>query len=142
MSLTTRDPALLWPLLILVGAALGWLATRAARWWGGQYELAWKPLRITRRWYGPRARVRLRAEPDLFCVLAWDNQNFPVPWLKVGPVADEDTQLFWAPVTDFTPDRVRRLRPSLLRRCRFLPFPLVWEYQPLPAPAGGLRSDA
>jgi hypothetical protein len=142
MSIVTGHPALLWPLLILAGAGLGWLATRAAGWWSGQYELTWEPLRITRRWYGPRAHVRLRAELGLFCVLMWDDHNFPVPWLKVCPVADENTQPFWAPVTSFTPYRVRRLRPSMFRRWRRQPFPLVWEHQPLPAPAGGLRSDA
>ncbi len=144
MTIITRHPALLCPLLILAGAGLAWLAAWAVGWWSGQYELTWKPPRITRRWYGPRARVRLRHEPGLFCVLAWDNDNLPVPWLKVCPAVEDedDAGLFWAPVTDFLPDRVRRLRPSMLRRWRCVPLPLVWQYLPLPAPAVPLRSDA
>jgi hypothetical protein len=138
MSVIMRDPALLWPLLILSGAGLGRLVASAVAWWSGQYELTWKPPRITRRWYGPRARVRLRGGHGLFRVLAWDHRNHPVPWLKVRPaVEDEDAGLFWAPVTDFMPDRVRRLRLSMFRRWRCFPVPIVWEYLPLPAPAGG-----
>ncbi len=132
-SITAGD--LGWILLAwLLGASLlcavwNWLVNR--------YEIAGE--RLARRWYGRGAYVRLRSGgagegPALYRVLAWDDEE-PVPWLKVTDDEDEDTDAFWASVTDFAPGMLRHLRPHLARhftvRGRAVLLPSLFVYLPL-----------
>ena len=140
---------------VLVILAAGLALACVQSWLSGQYELArhgWLPA-VSRRWYCPRAHVCLRAEADgqdpaRYAVLAFCAEHTPVPWLlvhKLNPEYltywDEDSGAFWAPVTDFAPYAVRRLRPHVER---FGPAPVPWLtlYLPLRQPAGYLEEAA
>lgn len=113
----------------------GFVAGRIWSWFGDRYEITWHgpfPARVTRRWYGAGAHVVLRTavdddQPDRFAVLDWWADGPAVPWLwviKLDPEYltywDEDAKPFWAPVTDFAPYTVRRIRPYFYR------FGKVW----------------
>jgi len=148
-------------------AGLGWIIaawlvaglTLAAvlSWFSGQYEVTRTGLfrfRADRRWYGTRAWVILHSEadedePERFRVLQVDTEDSETPWLKVGSIdfdedhLDEDVlaEPFWAPVTDFAPEAVRRLRPRIFRH-RWLRLPALFAYETLPHPAGYVEADA
>ena len=107
------------------GTVVGWIQD----WITNRYEIGAREGRgrITRRWYGPAAHVILRAaagddDPDRFAVLDWWDDNTAIPWLWVHKLDPEymtywaeDAEPFWAPVTDFAPYAVRRIRPYLYR---------------------------
>jgi hypothetical protein len=126
------------------------LLTRRAR---GEWALGLRPLRgipfriaITRRWYGTRAWVILRGhedddEPERYQVLGWDQEDTRVPWVRVMSIDNEDAESFWAPVTDFAPEAVRKLRPWIFRY-RSLPVPVLFAYETLPRPAANVEVDA
>jgi hypothetical protein len=139
----------IWQILAAIAAVA--ILTSAWGWFSDQYEVAGGRrigFRLHRRWYGTRARVILRAdagegEPERFKVLAVDAEDSGIPWLKVGSVdfdedhLDEDdlAEPFWAPVTDFAPEAVRRLHPWIFRY-RWLRLPALFAYVPLARPAG------
>lgn len=146
----TATSELGWAVLAIAGIAL--LTASAVGWFDGQYEVARRGrawFRVTRRWYGLRAHVCFRdGEEDddvaRFVVLAWDDDHTPVPWLQVRKLNpefctywDEDSEAFWAPVTDFAPYTVRRFHPRVLR---YGWVPVVWLtwYAPLRQPSGYL----
>jgi len=114
-------------------------------WFTGQYEITRHGFRLTisRRWYGKRAWVILRArkdddEPERLRVLQMDTEDSEIPWLKVGSVDfadDEAAEPFWAPVTDFYPEAVRKLRPWIFRY-RWLRLPVLFAYMPVSRPDG------
>jgi hypothetical protein len=132
---------------IIISLAIAWIFASVSEWFTGQYEVTRKGFRVhvTRRWYGTRAWVILRSrkdddEPERFRVLEVDAEDSDTPWLKVGSVDfadDEDAEPFWAPVTDFYPEAVRRLRPWIFRYRR-LRLPVLFAYKTLPHPAGYL----
>jgi len=105
--------------------------------------------RAARRWYGTAAHICLRADaedddPDRFAVLARWDEDTAVPWLLVHRLDrehitgwDEDAEAFWAPVTDFAPYTVRRIRPHVIRFGR-LRIPWLTKWLPLRHPAGFL----
>lgn len=137
---------------IILGFLLaGFILAEIQCWFDGQYDVTRKGFRVhvTRRWYGTRAWVILRArkdddEPERFRVLQVDTEDSEIPWLKVGSVDfadDEDAEPFWAPVTDFYPEAVRRLHPWLFRYRRML-IPSLFAYKTLPRPAGYLQDGA
>lgn len=129
--------------------ALFTVANGLINWIDDRWEITpcapWR-YRVTRRWYGTRSQVRLRAEAGdedapRYVVLAWDDDDAEVPWLKVHRLNpefitywDEDAEPFWGPVTVFAPYAVRRLRPSVTLIGR-IPVPSLWEYPLLPCPA-------
>jgi hypothetical protein len=127
---------------------LGWLLagiilSSVQAWFTGQYEVTRRGFRprVTRRWYGVRAHVCLRADEDdddaeRYFVVKWDDEGTSVPWLLVEGM-DDDWTARWAPVTDFAPYTVRRLHPHLLRFGRFR-IPQLFGYRPLRQPAGYL----
>lgn len=152
----------LWQILAAIGAFL--VIDWASSWFADQYEVTWARMvpRVTRRWYGMRARVFLRDDArrweqrnqgryvddedfPVFAVLEWLNESTPVPWLLVQraddggekELSDEDLEPFWAPVTDFAPCTVRRLRPWIVRY-RWLRIPVLFSYLPLRQPVGYL----
>jgi len=140
----------LWTVLAILGALI--VLNCIWDWFCSQYEVTRAGLlpRFARRWYGPRAHVTFRQEFDehRYVVLAVDDENSAVPWLKVheldpGSVTywAEDAEPFWAPVTSFAPYSVRRLRPQVLRY-RWLRVPCPFRYLPLRQPAGYLEADA
>jgi hypothetical protein len=139
MNITTSN--LGWGLLACLLA--GGVLSGVQDWFTGQYEITrrgWR-LRTTRRWYGPSAHVCLRAEEDndeaeRYTVIGWDDEGTDVPWLLVEAM-DDDWTAHWAPVTDFAPYTVRRLRPHILRTEHHR-FPMLFDYRPLRSPAGFL----
>lgn len=99
----------LWQILALLAVAV--IVSSAHGWAADQYEFRWSG--FTRRWYGTRAHVCLRAEEDdddaeRYTVIAWDDEGTDVPWLLVEAM-DDDWTAHWAPVTDFAPYTVRLL---------------------------------
>jgi len=116
---------------------VGTLAAWTQNWISDRYEFVARDgrVRISRRWYGGAAHVILRTQagdedPDRFAVLDWWDDNTAVPWLwvhKLDPEYmtywDEDSEAFWAPVTDFAPYAVRRIRPYFYK---FGPIRLPW----------------
>ena len=139
-----------WGIIACIAAAF--IAASVQEWFAGQYEVRRRGrfwFRVTRRWYGPRAWVILRKhqdadEPERFRVLQVDTEDSDIPWLKVGSVDfanDEDAEPFWAPVTDFAPEAVRRLRPWIFRYRR-VALPVLFAYYPLRQPAGYLQDGA
>jgi hypothetical protein len=138
--------ALPWGIIICIAAAF--IAASVSEWFTGQYEVTRKGfrVRVTRRWYGTRAWVILRAEagqdePYRYQVLGWDQEDTCVPWIRVANIDNEDTESFWAPVTDFYPEAVRRLHPWIFRYRR-LPLPAIFAYKTLPHPVGYLQDAA
>lgn len=155
----------LWQILAVIGA-LGFIDWLLSTWFADQYEVTWgRPFpRVTRRWYGMHARVFLRAgaarwaernegryvddeDFPVFSVLEWLNESTQVPWLLVQrlddgeqEISDEALEPFWAPVTDFAPCVVRRLRPRIFRYGR-LRIPVLFSYQPVRHVAGRLEAD-
>jgi hypothetical protein len=129
-------PIPLWLALAIFFAALALSSVQT--WFGDQYEVtrgARFRLRVTRRWYGTRAHVCLRSAEDddgalRFAVLDWNDESTPVPWLLVANIDDEDDGPYWAPVSDFAPYTVRRLRPHILRTEHYR-FPQLFDYRPL-----------
>ena len=145
-----NNATLAWGIITCIAAAFA--AASVQEWFAGQYEVRRRGrfwFRVTRRWYGPRAWVILRKhqdadEPERFRVLQVDTEDSDIPWLKVGSVDfanDEDAEPFWAPVTDFAPEAVRRLRPWIFRYRR-LALPVLFAYYPLRQPAGYLQDGA
>jgi hypothetical protein len=118
-------------------------------WFSGQYEVTRagrSRVSVTRRWYGTRAWVILRGhedddEPERYQVLGWDQEDTRVPWIRVMSIDNEDAESFWAPVTDFAPEAVRKLRPWIFRY-RSLPVPVLFAYETLPRPAANVEVDA
>ena len=136
------------PWLLLICVVGGTVLAGIQEWFTGQYEVTRRGLRfsVTRRWYGVRAWVVLRAdadadEPDRYQVLAWDRDHGGPLWIRVMNIDNEDSDSFWAPVADFAPEAVRRLRPWIFRYRR-LALPVLFAYKTLPRPAGYLRTDA
>ena len=143
MNITTAN--LGW--IILTWLVAGYVLGQIQDWFDGQYEVTRHGfrVRVTRRWYGTRAHVCLRAEEDndkaeRYLVLQWENEGTPVPWLLVEAMDDYWTA-HWAPVTDFAPYTVRRVRPHFLKYGRIL-VPQLRAYLPLRQPAGYLRDGA
>ena len=76
-------------------------------------------------------------------MLEVDTEDSDVPWLKVGSVdfdkdhldEDELAEPFWAPVTDFYPEAVRKLRPWIFRY-RWLRLPVLFAYKTVSRPDG------
>lgn len=136
------------PWIILACLPAGCVLAGIQDWFTGQYEVTrrgWH-LSVTRRWYGVRAWVILHAEadadePDRYQVLGWDAEDMPAPWVRVMNIDNEDAESFWAPVTVFAPEAVRRLRPWIFRYHR-LALPVLFAYKTLPRPVGYLRTDA
>lgn len=134
-----NSTTLAWGIIVCIAAAV--IAASVQEWFTGQYEVTRKGFlfTVTRRWYGIRAWVILRGhedddEPERFRVLQVDTEDTETPWLKVGSIdfaADEDAEPFWAPVTDFAPEAVRKLRPWIFRY-RHLPLPALFAYETLP----------
>ena len=137
----------IWQILAFLGVFL--VVTSAWGWFRDQYEVAGGRrfgFRLWRRWYGTRAWVILRAEADLdeperYKVLGWDQEDCGTPWVRVMSIDHEDAESFWAPVTDFAPEAVRRLRPWVFRY-RWLRLPVPFAYVPLSRPAGYVEADA
>jgi hypothetical protein len=138
--------------VVLAALVASYILASVQEWFAGQYEVTRRGFRfcVTRRWYGPRAWVILRDckdadEPERFRVLDVDDEDLNHhPWLKVGSVdfdCDEDAEPFWAPVTDFYPEAVRRLSPWIFRYRR-LRWPVLFAYKTLPRPAGYLQDGA
>ena len=145
MNITINDAG--WIIAaLLVGA---WVLGGIQGWFTGQYQVtrrgrAW--FRVTRRWYGTRAWVVLRSEinwdePERFRVDRWDDENTGGPWLLVQSIDDDGAESFWAPVTDFVPWAVRRLRPWIFRY-RWLRLPVLFAYETLPSAYGTPRAEA
>jgi len=133
----------LWVVFALVVA--GFAAASVQGWFAGQYEVTRHGFRVgvSRRWYGPRAWVIQRArkdddEPERFRVLQVDSKGLEVPWLKTVSIDNEDAGPSWAPVTDFYPEAVRRLRPWIFRH-RWLRIPVPFDYRIVRRPAGYLE---
>jgi hypothetical protein len=105
---------------LAVGLAAGIITWLAWSWLSDRYEVTC-PRRVTRRWYGKHAEVRLRFDapphpdrPGVFSVLDWDDEHTDVPWLLAQNTDGTfGVEAFWAPVTDFVPHAVRRFRPHL-----------------------------
>ena len=131
--------------VILAWLAAGVTIGTISDWFTGQYEVTRHGFRFTvnRRWYGIRAWVILRGckdddEPERYRVFQVDTEDSDVPWLKVGSIdfaADEAAEPFWAPVTDFYPEAVRKLRPWIFRY-RHLRLPALFAYMPVSRPDG------
>jgi hypothetical protein len=140
MNITTGDAGWVIAALLLGGAVLGGIQD----WLAGQYEVTRRGrvrFRVARRWYGTRAWVVLRREagwdePERFRVLGRDDENSSAPWLHVQSIDNDDSEAFWAPVTDFAPCAVRRLRPWVFRY-RWLRIPVLFAYETVSRPAGG-----
>lgn len=136
-----------WLVAAAVCIAAAFAAVSVQGWFTGQYEVTRHGFRftVTRRWYGIRAWVILRShrdddEPERFRVLRVDGEDLEAPWLKVGSVdfaEDEAAEPFWAAVTDFYPEAVRRLRPWVFRYGR-LRVPILFAYRAPRRPAGYL----
>jgi hypothetical protein len=125
--LNTETP--LWLYLSIIAFIA--LASFAASWLKDHYEIAGH--RPARRWYGTGAHVTLRRDacfsaPERWAVTAWSDEAGRVPWLLVSPVDNEDSEAFWAAVTDFDPYAIRRFRPYLWRG--WLPAPFAHETLP------------
>ncbi|HEV2450971.1 MAG TPA: hypothetical protein VGS62_03495 [Streptosporangiaceae bacterium] len=107
------------PLWVYLSAvALVALASWSASWLKDHYAMSGR--RPVRRWYGTGAWVTLRRDgcfqsPDRWQVTAWSDEATGVPWLLVSPVDNEDSEAFWAAVTDFDPFAIRQFRPHLWR---------------------------
>ena len=134
-----------WGIIVCVAAAF--IAASVQEWFTGQYEVTREGfrIRVTRRWYGTRALVCLRADEDddkagRYFVVKWDGKGTDVPWLLVEAMDDYWTA-HWAPVTDFAPCTVRRLRPHLAQYGRVL-LPQLHVWLPLRQPAGYLGTGA
>lgn len=135
------------PWLLLVCVVAGTVLAGIQEWFTGQYKVTRRG--VIRRWYGVRAWVILRGhedddEPERFRVLQVDAEDSDIPWLKVGSIdfaGDDDAEPFWAPVTDFAPEAVRRLRPWIFRYRR-LALPVLFAYKTLPRQADYLGTDA
>jgi hypothetical protein len=130
--------------VILAWLAAGVTINGIETWFTGQYEVTRHGFRFTagRRWYGVRAWIVLRTkaeedEPDRYQVLGWDQEDTRIPWVRVMNIDNEAAESFWAPVTDFCPRSVRRLRPWLVRYGR-LRVPALFDYRPVRQPAGYL----
>jgi hypothetical protein len=139
------------PLWLAFAVFLGVIAAASVQEWAaGQYEVTRRGrfrFAVTRRWYGARAHVTLRAEaeaddPELYVVLDWDGEDSSVPSLKVHKLDpetltcwDENSEAFWAPMTCFAPYTVLRFRPHFERFGRVF-IPWLTLYLPLPLPAG------
>lgn len=123
--------------LILIAA---WLLSRITAWLSGQYEVTaaspWR-FRLTRRWYGIRAHVLCRDCGDVYEVRDFSDDSTAVPWLLVSNT-DDDTgeDVFWEPVTGFTPYAVRRFRPRLIRYGRLFWYETLPVTVPQDSPAG------
>ena len=131
-----NNATLAWGIITCIAAAF--IAASVQEWFTGQYEVTRHGFRlsVTRRWYGTRAWVVLRVqadedEPDRYQVLGWDQENTLTPWVRVMNIDNEDAGSFWAPVTDFAPEAVRRLRPWIFRYRR-LYLPVLFAYRTLP----------
>lgn len=125
--LTTETPLWAYLAAIVLIVSASWVAS----WLKDHYELAGH--RPVRRWYGTGAWVTLRREaglfaPDRYVIAAWSHEATSVPWLLAAPVDDEDAEAFWAPVTDFAPDAIRRFRPYLWRGW----LPVLFAHETLP----------
>ena len=134
MNITVPNLGWITLAFLLAGTVLGWIQD----WFTGQYEVTREGfrIRVTRRWYGTRAWVILRShedadEPERYQVAGWDQEDLSVPWVRVMSIDNEDAESFWAPVTDFAPEAVRRLRPWIFRYRR-LPLPVLFAYRILP----------
>lgn len=136
---------LAWAIIALIAAwaAGGWILD----WLDDRYEVC--GFRVTRRWYGAAAHVILQSaddDPDRYAVLDWrKDESQPVPWLLVHKLDpeyltfwDEDAEAFWAPVTDFAPYAVRRIRPYLYKFGP-VPLPRLTKYVLLSGPDLGER---
>lgn len=135
------SPGFLWAALVIIAA--GFAGSTAWDWFTGLYEVT--RFRVVRRWYGTSAHVCLRGAEDdddagRFAVIKWDGEGTDVPWLLVEAM-DDGWTAHWAPVTDFAPYTVRRLRPHFLKFGR-IPVPQLRAYRPLRQPAGYLRDGA
>jgi len=135
-----------WGIIAFIAAAF--IAASVQEWFTGQYEVTREGfrIRVTRRWYGTRAWVILRShedadEPERYQVAGWDQEDLSVPWVRVMSIDNEDAEPFWAPVTDFAPEAVRRLRPWIFRYRR-LALPVLFAYYLLRQPAGYLQDGA
>lgn len=134
-------PALGWAILALAFIGAGEVLGAVQSWISDRWEITRR--RPVRRWYGTRSQVVMRSaagddDPGRYVVLARDDENSAVPWLKVHKLDpgyltywDEDAEPFWAPVTDFAPYAVRRFRPGVTLIGR-VPVPHLAEYPPLP----------
>jgi hypothetical protein len=137
----------IWQILVFL-AAFG-AAVAAWDWFRDQYEAAGGRrfgFRLWRRWYGTRAWIILRSEagedePERYQVLAWDQEGCSAPWVHVVSIDNEDREPFWAPVTDFAPEAVRRLSPWIFRY-RWLRVPVLFAYRTLDRPAGYVEDGA
>lgn len=138
--------------LIVAAVVISWISERIRDCWEDTCD---RP-GLTRRWYGSHSRVFLRAEaanwgPARYTVIKWNAEHTDLPWLlvrKLNPADlrywDEDAEPFWAPMTDFAPDMVRRIRPHALRTEHHR-FPELFDYRPLrqrPAYPGEVRDAA
>jgi hypothetical protein len=131
------------------GTVLGWIQD----WISDRYEITRRHPRLVRCWYGTAAQVSLRSaadddDPDRFAVLARWDENTAVPWLLVHRLDreyltywDEDAEAFWAPVTDFAPYSVRRVRPHLTRFGR-VRVPWLTKWLPARSPVSYLGDGA
>lgn len=136
--------AALWGAGTVLGLIRDWICDR--------YEINRRGFRFrpARRWYGTAAHISLRAaanddDPDRFAILARWDEDTEVPWLLVHRLDrehltywDEDAEAFWAPVTDFAPYSVRRVRPHLTRFGR-VRVPWLTKWLPLRKPSGFLE---
>lgn len=131
MNTLLSNAAFAWWTAGILAAAyiIGWVRDWISRRW----EIARH--RPVRRWYGSAAHVCLRSDaedddPERYAVLDWWDGNPALPWLwvvKLDPQYltywDEDAEAFWAPVTEFAPYAVRRIRPCIWHFGR---VPLPW----------------
>ena len=143
MNITVPDLGWITLAFLLAGTVLGWIQD----WFTGQYEITRHGFRftVTRRWYGTNAHVCVRSDEDnddadRYTVIRWDAVGTDVPWLLVEAM-DDDWTAHWAPVTDFAPYTVRRIRPHILRSERYR-WPMLFDYRPLRQPAGYLQDGA
>lgn len=112
-----------WYLWLITGAAACWLLTAVQGWLAARYEITvlspWR-LRVTRRWYGPGALVRLRARDGrhdpggrVFEVAGWTGKGTEFPWVLVRDGGGRYAH--WYRMDEFAPHLVRRFGPYLAK---------------------------
>lgn len=142
----------LWQILAVAGVLFA--IDVSGSWFGNHFELDWsRPLpRVRHRWYGKNAHVVLRGDeddedPGRYAVIEFDLEHAGVPWLKVHLLDpdsnywDDNAEVFWAPVTQFAPYTVRRLRPYIAYYGR-VPVPWLIQYLPLRRPVRYLEAGS